>query len=406
MPSYAIECPACGAASQAKLKAEVTPIACPACEHVFMVQRPESVIFSEDSSGKKSKAKASTANKSKAKVSEAPVPPPPPPPPPPPLTLALLEAADDVISSAVIEYFAKSKEFKRFAKAEMAAIMARDAEDDSKLAEGIALAVDKGAVPPKSKLPLEPVRKIDVLGLTADEVAGTIIFALGDAPSDGCVLVLQGLSGTGKGTTVDKLKQRLPKCSTWSNGNIFRALTLLAVEYFASHGLPFTAEALSPPLLADLVNMLHFEQVSPKGAATPVFDVRIDGLGIRAMVSTIANTLLKEPRVSTNIPTVARMTQGEVIAFAAGCAESMRTAGLNVLMEGRSQTLDYVRTPFRFELTLSQPLIIGKRRAAQRIIGAAVQALRQPAEPAAPPPALPAVHAALDAALASCTGKA
>ena len=31
----------------------------------------------------------------------------------------------------------------------------------------------------------------------------------------------------------------------------------------------------------------------------------------------------------------------------------MRTDGMNVLIEGRKQTLDYVRTPHRFELTLS-----------------------------------------------------
>ena len=37
------------------------------------------------------------------------------------------------------------------------------------------------------------------------------------------------------------------------------------------------------------------------------------------------------------------------------------------------QTLDYVRTPHRFELTLSDPLIIGYRRAAQRMMGEALK---------------------------------
>ena len=240
-------------------------------------------------------------------------------------------------------------------------IIARDAEDDSKLAEGIAMAVKKGAVPPAEELPLERVHDIDVLGLSADQVAASIVAALGDAPSTGCVLVLQGLSGTGKGTTVAKLQQLLPNASTvrrregsnalrelpaltgrvlaplpqWSNGNIFRSLTLLAVTYFESHGLAFSAEALSPSLLSELISMLHFDQVSPKSAAgPPVFDVRIDGLGIRAMVSQVANTLLKDPKVGKNIPSVARVTQGEVIAFAARCAEKMRASGMNVLMEG------------------------------------------------------------------------
>ena len=39
------------------------------------------------------------------------------------------------------------------------------------------------------------------------------------------------------------------------------------------------------------------------------------------------------------------------------------------------QTLNYVRTPHRFELILSEPLIIGKRRAAQRIMAKAIEAI-------------------------------
>jgi hypothetical protein len=189
------------------------------------------------------------------------------------------------------------------------------------LAEGIALAVKKGAVPPTDKLPLEKLNKIDVLGKSADEVAAEIVSALGDAPSRGCVLVLQGLSGTGKGTTVSKLQSLLPRASCWSNGNVFRALTLLAVTYCERHGIPFTAEALSPQLLSELVSCLHFERKAQSSTGAVEFDVRIEGLGIKAMVSQIANTLLKDPQVGRNIPTVARVTQGEVISFAAKCAE-------------------------------------------------------------------------------------
>ena len=125
--------------------------------------------------------------------------------------------------------------------------------DDQKLAEGIALAIEKGAVPPKEKLPLEPLTRVDVLGKAADEVALEIIASLGDAPSHGCVLVLQGLSGTGKGTTVAKLARLLPRAATWSNGNIFRALTLLAVTYCEARSIAFSADALTPSLLAELV---------------------------------------------------------------------------------------------------------------------------------------------------------
>jgi hypothetical protein len=77
-----------------------------------------------------------------------------------------------------------------------------------------------------------------VLGKSADQVANVILTSLGSAARTGCVVILVGLSGTGKGTTVLKLKGQLPNAMTWSNGNIFRALTLLAVRYCEICGLP------------------------------------------------------------------------------------------------------------------------------------------------------------------------
>jgi len=189
------------------------------------------------------------------------------------------------------------------------------------------------------------------------------------------VLVLQGLSGTGKGTTVAKLQEVLPRAVSWSNGNVFRSLTLLSVTYCESKAIPFSAEVLSPSLLAELMSCLSFGKFDGK------FDIHIKGYGLDLLVSKVANTTLKEPKVGKNIPTVAELTQGEVIKFAGGAAAAMQADGMNVLMEGRSQTLDYVRTPHRFELTLPDPLIIGKRRAAQRMMGAAVNALKAQPEP-------------------------
>jgi hypothetical protein len=177
---------------------------------------------------------------------------------------------------------------------------------------------------------------------------------------------------------------------------VFRSLTLLAVSHCEREKIPFTAEvfflpldpflpyvrahsshisplnssflfffeALTASLLKELMGCLHFGEYDGK------FDIKIEGEGHSLLVSQVANTILKEPRVGKNIPTVAKLTQGEVITFAAAAAETMRAAGMNVLMEGRAQTLDYVRTPHRFELTLAQPLVIGQRRAAQRMIGA------------------------------------
>jgi hypothetical protein len=63
--------------------------------------------------------------------------------------------------------------------------------------------------------------------------------------------------------------------------------------------------------------------------------------------------------------------QGEVILFAAKAVETMGADGLVVLLEGREQTVNYVRTPHRFALILSDETLIGKRRAAQRLMAAA-----------------------------------
>lgn len=98
------------------------------------------------------------------------------------------------------------------------------------------------------------------------------------------------------------------------------------------------------------------------------YDTRIHGLGLDLMVSQVQNTELKSPKVSKNIPTAAQVTQGEVILFAADAVERMGQDGLVVLLEGREQTVNYVRTPYRFTLVLSDESLIGKRRAAQRLM--------------------------------------
>merc|ERR1712099_117036 len=131
------------------------------------------------------------------------------------------------------------------------------------------------------------------------------------------------------------------------------------------NNIEFDQKVFTPDLLQKLISCLKFDKFDGK------FDIQIKGYGHDTLVSQIANTTLKEPKVGKNIPTVAEVTQGEVITFAASAAEAMRADGMNVLMEGRAPTLNYVRTPHRFELTLRDPLIIGMRRAAQRMIGGA-----------------------------------
>ena len=42
---------------------------------------------------------------------------------------------------------------------------------------------------------------------------------------------------------------------------------------------------------------------------------------------------------------------------------------------GRAQTVDFVRTPYRYTLTLSEPVLVGKRRVAQVAAAAALKEL-------------------------------
>ena len=62
--------------------------------------------------------------------------------------------------------------------------------------------------------------------------------------------------------------------------------------------------------------------------------------------------------------------------FAAAALEEMKKDGLFVLLEGREQTVDYVRSPDRFILELSDPSLIGKRRAAQRLMAHAAKQVK------------------------------
>ena len=177
-----------------------------------------------------------------------------------------------------------------------------------------------------------------------------------------------------QGTTVAQVRQKLEaeegkKVVTWSNGNIFRSVTLLAVTWCEQQADidGFDKEkALTKENLQSFIGMLSFGKFDGK------YDTRINGLGLDMLVSEVQNTELKSPKVSKNIPTVAEVTQGEVILFAADAVETMGKDGIFVLLEGREQTVNYVRTPHRFTLILSDDSLIGKRRAAQRLMAEAL----------------------------------
>ena len=281
------------------------------------------------------------------------------------ISIELLAKQNAETSSALIDYLALNEDFQSLSTYEGDLTVARDREDAEKLQKGIDFAKAKGVIDPDFQP--EPYVSIDVLGKTPDQVADLI---LETSATDNTVIVLVVLSGTGKGTTTKKLLQKLQATGkqvvTWSNGNVFRSVTLLAATWSEQNGGEFSKEkALTKENIEQFMGMLHFG----KNAAGQ-YDTRIKGLGLDLWVSEVQNTELKSPKVSKNIPTVAEFTQGEVILFAAKAVKEMGENGLFVLLEGREQTVNYVRTPNRFALVLSDESLIGKRRAAQRVMGA------------------------------------
>lgn len=274
-------------------------------------------------------------------------------------SLEVLQRNDASTNEAIVSCFRGNSRFTALAERELAKVTQRDREDGEKLMDGIRLAVGKGLLP--ERVQVEPVRRIQVQGRDVDARCQEIVELLGDAPKNGCIMVLQGLSGTGKGTTAARLKELLPNVRTWSNGNLFRSLALLANAYVEQQGKTLQ-DALQPEVLASLISMLDFDDFGGG------FDVKIEGLGMRYMVSEVQLTVLKQVN---NIPTVAAASQGEVINFVRTALQKMTGAGANVILEGREQTLNYIRTPHRFELYLDNPALVGERQAAQRV-GAAL----------------------------------
>eukprot|EP00585_Thalassiosira_rotula_P006662 CAMPEP_0196135520 /NCGR_PEP_ID=MMETSP0910-20130528/4130_1 /TAXON_ID=49265 /ORGANISM="Thalassiosira rotula, Strain GSO102" /LENGTH=324 /DNA_ID=CAMNT_0041395673 /DNA_START=388 /DNA_END=1362 /DNA_ORIENTATION=- len=291
----------------------------------------------------------------------------------PPITYEILSEQNATTTNAIIEHYSTSPEFTSLAKSEGDGILQRDDEDASKLQKGIDIAKDKGVLDPEF-VPEEYI-EVDVLGKSPEDVADEILGTVRKGGDGGGVVVLCGLSGTGKGTTVAKLKEKLEKedkkqVVCWSNGNIFRSVTLLAVTWCEQQedcdGFD-PVKALTKENLASFMGMLEFGKFNGK------FDTKITGLGLNLLISEVQNTQLKSPKVSKNIPTVAEVTQGEVVLFASDAISKMGADGIFTLLEGREQTVNYVRTPLRFTLTLSDMSLIGKRRAAQRLAAGALK---------------------------------
>ena len=315
--------------------------------------------------------------------------PPPPPPEPPNLSYETLLMQDYRTISTIIRLLEESDLFADVSEEEARAIIHHEGEEEHKLAEAIQISIKKNILPSWRKGEVgdddddndvivdggeefaPSYMEIDVIGKTPDAVAEIILSDMEEAAAaKGGVVVLCGLPGAGKGSTLAALKSRLPTAIMWGNRNIFKAITHLAMTWCDLFQIEeFDAEqALTESNIKGFMRMLKFaEKPSPENDCGYEWDIRVKGLGLDFWVSEASATFLNSAAINMNTPTVAQQTQGDVIQFAAEALKIMGDDGYVVLFEDYQIIVDYVPTPFRYLLTVSDTTVLGQRRSAKRL---------------------------------------
>lgn len=293
---------------------------------------------------------------------------------------------------AINRFFSNSTLFEDYSTTQSRLVTARDEADNANLQKGIDYSVEQGVLDEISE-PV-PYTKIDVQGLVPADTASIILSASNldnsTVPTDeGSSIIVIGKSGTGKGTTLSELEKMLKqlgqdedKIINWSSGNVFRSYTLLAVTWWEQQqedgSIPldcdFNAEvAITPSNMELFTSMLQF------GLFNNQYDIRIKGLGFDTYVSEIKFTELASNKVTSVISSVAELIQGEAILFIKDALEILEEDAFVVLIDGREPTMNYLSTPNRFELILSDPSVIGNRRAAELVGAAALESVNKDA---------------------------
>lgn len=276
----------------------------------------------------------------------------------------LIKKNNDNATTYIVQYFQDDSSFLQLSNVEACKLKKRDENDGVSLKKGINIGIKKGLLPSvkvKSKaIPIFIDNKTSVM------VAQDIISHLHlDKQSGGQLITIQGLSGVGKGTTAKRLMEAIPNTVIWSNGNGFRILTLLTNAYAKRKGIPLKKVVQSKGFISALFDSITVEYTK-KG-----YEICLDEYGVKSFVSDIVNTRLQDKEITGNVPVVARRAQGEMICFTNRCVENLRNHNLNIVIEGRKETLQYLLTENRFELQIINQKELGKRRAAQRILAEA-----------------------------------
>ena len=250
-------------------------------------------------------------------------------------------------TNALIGLLKDNVKFNELAGDELRLLKIRDREDGIKLKRGIDISRTKNILDNYERA--ANWKPVYVDHKSPGQISGEILTELnGD---NGKVILICGDSGVGKGTLVKVLAAALGNAKIWSNGDIFRAVTYSVLNDLSSGNLNPAA--------------IDFSEYFGK--------LRIDGESVYLKIGgeekdleEIKNGTLKNKEVNLNLPKIAEYTQGEVIKFANEFIKA--NAGINLLIEGRKETLNYIDGNEHFELKIRNSVELGKRRAAQRVL--------------------------------------
>jgi cytidylate kinase len=256
--------------------------------------------------------------------------------------------------------------YKQQVAHETAAIISRDKNDRAMLDEQRRLFPDSDQVLAKSILiNVDKMDASDALIFMEERIAKK-------AGVLGRLVIMYGLSGTGKGTLSGMLSKKLAKGVHFSNGDIFRALTyLIRLESMEKESsFDYYLGMLTPERVESLLARIQY-QSSANGVDYTIKKGPFESV----MLSNIRNSALKT--LSPLVPLVATRFPQEVIRFSKLVVDDMLNRGMDVVLEGREDTIYHYEADQQFELKLENKEIIGERRVVQRVLANAQKLQRQ-----------------------------
>ncbi|MFA5020910.1 MAG: (d)CMP kinase [Patescibacteria group bacterium] len=141
-----------------------------------------------------------------------------------------------------------------------------------------------------------------------------------------CVITLEGISGSGKSATAERLAERI-KAVRFSFGELFRYLTYLKLA---------DPKAAWPVVFKKL-------RYRFSGGQLNLWDGRIN-------VSRTLVSELRQPEIETSVPRIAEDTQKPALELFAREIFKLGQSGRKIVIEGRAFTLDFLPADVRIKL--------------------------------------------------------